>query len=252
MAEEQKPQETPAEETKEEKSPIALESGEQVKNKEKEQLKDELELYKNRAAKWQRKHDELKTQQPEPQDYQPTQPATDPLASLREQYDTDPFTATVGMVDRAGRHYYSQAKNEVKKEQKAKRVLRRSYKDFDEYEDRVDEFMEKMSPEKRTPDMFEMAYKVAKTEKIEDIEKIREEAKEEGKKEGAEATLENAQEIHAAATPRGTAPKETKTAVRLTPDEEKMAARYGMSNEVYAKWKSTKEITGGTKARLEK
>jgi phage I-like protein len=105
-----------------------------------------------------------------------------------------------------------------------------------------------MLPEKRTPDMYEMAYKIAKTEKLEDIEKIRADAREKGKEEAKKETLESAQELHAASTPRSGAPKETKTSVRLSPDEEKMAARYGMSKEDYAKWKANSKISQPEKA----
>ncbi|GAI14564.1 unnamed protein product [marine sediment metagenome] len=242
--EEQKTQTTPAEEEKEEKTPETP----QV-DQEKEGLKKEVQLYRDRAAKWQRKHDEVKETKETPPEPAYSEQG-DLLVKLREKYDEDPVGIAVGMADRAGRHYAEQVRVQLKKETKAKRQLARTYKDFDEYEDRVDEFMEKMPLDKRTPDMFEMAYKVAKTEKIEDLEKIKTEAKAEGKEEGKAESLEEAKDIHTASIPRGALPKETKTTVKLSDEEQKMAARFGMTPDKYAEWKNKTKITGGEKAKF--
>ena len=219
-----------------------------------EELKQELAKSKasekgwqDTAAKWQRKHDEAKTQaEIKPEETYTEQ--TDPLAKLREAYDTDPTLTTAQMVDRAGRHYYSQ----LKKENSIKHQLRKSYKDFDEYEDKVDQWVEKLPFNKRTdPEMVEMAYKVAKAESLEDVDKVKEKAKEEGKKEATAETLDEAKALHAAGTPSG-AEKETKTTVKMSPEDEKMATRYGMSKEEWAKWKTASKITPGQKAKFVK
>lgn len=243
MAEE-KTQTTPAEEPKEEKTPETP----QV-DQEKEGLKKEVQLYKDRAAKWQRKHDEVKETAEKPPEPAYSEQG-DPFVKLREKYDEDPVVTAVGMADRAGRHYAEQVRVQLKKETKAKRQLARTYKDFDEYEDRVDEFIEKMPQDKRTPDMFEMAYKVAKTEKLEDLEKIKTEAKAKGKEEGKAESLEEAKDIHTASIPRGAPPKETKTTVKLSDEEQKMARRFGITDEQYAGWKNKTKITGGEKAKF--
>ena len=245
---------TPPEEVKEEKPAVVEPTAEELKQ-EVVKLKASEKGWQDSASKWQRKHDELKEQaETKPEETYKPEVATDPTAGLREQYDTDPFATSVHMADRAGRHYAEQVRKELVKENKAKRQLRRSYKDFDNYEDRVDDFMGKMVPDKRTQDMYEMAYKVAKTEAQEDqdLDKIKKEAKEEGLKEGAEKKLEEAKEIHEASIPRGGAPKESKTAPKLSELELKMATRYGMTPEAWQKSKETKVITGGEKARFEK
>lgn len=250
MAEEEKTQETSTEQKTEEKSPVAPKTGEQVADNEKEQLKQEIELYKNRAAKWQRRHDELKEKEEAPPATPATETQGDPLATLREKFDNDPFSITMEMIDRASRFHSEKAVDRVETQAEIKRQLRRQYKDFDDYLDRTVKFMKKMAPEKRTRDMWEMAHKVAKTESLEDVEKIKAEAKEKGKEEGKAESLEEAKDIHAASTPRGVTPKETKTTVKLTEDELKMAARFGMTPEKYAEWKNKTKITPGEKARL--
>jgi hypothetical protein len=254
-------QNAPAEETQQEepKEEEATPTGEGTSELEK--LKEEVNFYKGLKAKWKRKYFEVKEneeskEQPKEQQQQNFSSTQPDINALREQYENDPFAATLGFIDKASRHYTNQVTRKtqedlktVRKENRIKRQLRKSYKDFDEFEDRVDELMDQMSPEKRTYDMFEMAMKIAKTEKFEDLESIREEAIAKGKKEASKNTLEQAKEIHAQSMPRGAAPKTQRGSVTLSPDEEKMAARYGMTKEDYAKWKTNTQITQAEKAR---
>lgn len=229
---------------------------EQVQEPTVEELKQEVEKLKtsekgwqDTAAKWRRKHEELqklKVENKEELSSEKFPEGTDPLLKLREQFETDPTLTTAAMVDRAGHYYYQQ----MKKEEKVKRLFRKEFKDFEEHEDKVDEWMEKLPLSKRADsEMIKMAYKIAKAESLEDIEKIKEEAKKEGKEEGEKETFEEAKELHTVVTPKGGPEKGTRTSVKLTPDELKMASRYGMSTEEYAKLKTQTKITPGEKAK---